>query len=79
MKITQDICDKCVDVLTEEGYNASVVECAPKQYAVYIDSVWDAELQNTTSFRLHDEEIMYHASHWVGYVNLGNGNEQQVG
>ena len=39
MKITQDLCDKCVDVLTEEGYNASVVECEPKQYAVYIDSV----------------------------------------
>ena len=64
MKITKDICDKCVDVLTEEGFNASVLECAPKQYAVYIDSVWDAELQNTRSFRLHDEDIVYHASHW---------------
>ena len=65
MKITQDICDKCVAVLTEEGFNASIVECAPKDYAVYIDSVWDEELQNTRSFRLHDEDIVYHASHWM--------------
>ena len=64
MKITQDLCDKCVDVLTEEGYNVSVVEYEPKQYAVYIDSVWDSALQNATSFRLHDEDIMYHASHF---------------
>ena len=64
MKITQDLCDKCVSVLTDDGYNASVVECEPKQYAVYIDSVWDAELQNTVSFRLHDEDIIYHASHF---------------
>jgi hypothetical protein len=64
MKITQELCDKCVDVLTEEGYNASVLECAPNQFAVYIDSVWDSALQNATSFRLHDEDITYHASHW---------------
>jgi hypothetical protein len=64
MKITQDICDKCVDVLTDDGYDASVVEYEPKQYAVYIDNVWNEALQNTRSFRLHDEEIVYHASHF---------------
>jgi hypothetical protein len=64
MKITQDLCDKCVDVLTDSGYNASVLECEPKKYAVYIDSVWDSALQNATSFRLHDEDIIYHASHF---------------
>ena len=62
--MTKETCEKCVDVLTEEGFNASVLECSPNQYAVYIDSVWDAELQNTRSFRLHDEDIVYHASHF---------------
>ena len=62
--MTKETCEKCVKVLTDDGYNASVVECSPNQYAVYIDSVWDAELQNTRSFRLHDEDIVYHASHF---------------
>ena len=65
MKVTQEICDKCVDVLTEEGFNASVLECAPNQHAVYIDSVWDESLQHTKSFRIHDEDIIFHASHWA--------------
>ena len=68
MKITKDICEKCVDVLTEEGFSASVWQDGPKDYGVYLDSVWDSALQNATSFRLHDDDIMYHASHWVADI-----------
>ena len=65
----QEICQKCVDVLTEEGYSASVLQYHPNHYTVYLESVWDEELQSTKAFRIHDEEIGFHASHWVDEEN----------
>jgi len=65
MKITQEQCERAVKSLESEGFNASHVQGAPDDHGVWIDSVWDAELQNATSFRIHPEEIIYWESHLV--------------
>ena len=55
--MTQDKCESAVKALQEQGFNASYVQGAPDDHGVWIDSVWDNDLQNATSFRIHDEEI----------------------
>ena len=55
--MTQDKCERAVKALQEQGWNASYVQGAPDDHGVWIDSVWDNDLQNATSFRLHSEEI----------------------
>ena len=55
--MTQDKCEHAVKVLQAQGFNASYVQGAPDDHGVWIDSVWDNDLQNSTSFRIHDEEI----------------------
>lgn len=55
--MTQDKCESAVKALQEQGFNASYVQGAPDDHGVWIDSVWDNDLQNSTSFRIHDEEI----------------------
>jgi len=55
--MTQEQCERAVKALQEQGWNASYVQGAPDDHGVWIDSVWDNDLQNATSFRIHDEEI----------------------
>jgi hypothetical protein len=57
MNMTQEKCERAVKALQEQGWNASYVQGAPDDHGVWIDSVWDNDLQNATSFRIHDEEI----------------------
>ena len=57
MNMTKEQCESAVKALQEQGWNASHVQGAPNDHGVWIDSVWDNDLQNATSFRIHDEEI----------------------
>ena len=63
MKVTQEQCERAVKALEEQGFNASHVQGAPDDHGVWVDSVWDNDLQNATSFRIHAEEIIYWESH----------------
>ena len=38
---------------------ASTGKYTPDDHGVWLDGVWDNDLQNATSFRIHDEEIEY--------------------
>ena len=55
--MTQEQCESAVKALQEEGFNASYVQGAPDDHGVWLDSVWDVELGDARSFRIHDEEI----------------------
>ena len=57
MKVTQEQCERAVEAIKESGFNASYIQSEPGDHGVWIDSVWDNDLQNATSFRIHDEEI----------------------
>ena len=57
--MTQDKCERAVKALQEQGFQASHVMGAPDDHGVWLDGVWDNDLQNATSFRIHDEEIEY--------------------
>ena len=59
--MTQEQCERAVKALQEQRWNASYVQGAPDDHGVWIDSVWDNDLQNATSFRIHDEEIEWWA------------------
>ena len=59
MKVTQKQCEHAVKVLQAQGIPASYAQGAPDDHGVWLDSVWDNDLQNATSFRIHDEEIEY--------------------
>lgn len=55
--MTQEQCERAVKALKEQGWNACYIQGAPDDHGVWIDSVWDNDLQNATSLRIHDEEI----------------------
>lgn len=55
--MTQDKCERAVKALLREGLSASHVMGAPDDHGVWLDSVWNDELQEAFSFRIHDEEI----------------------
>ncbi len=57
--MTKEQCEHAVKVLQNQGIPASYVQGAPDDHGVWLDSVWDADLQNATEFRIHDEEIEY--------------------
>ncbi len=59
MKVTQEQCERAVKALEERGFNASHVQGAPNDHGVWLDSVWDVELGDVRSFRIHDEEIIF--------------------
>ena len=46
MNMTQEQCERAVKALQEEGWNASYVQGAPDDHGVWLDGVWDDELQN---------------------------------
>jgi len=55
--MTQEQCERAVKALQECGLTASHVQGAPDDHGVWLDSVWNEQLQETFSFRLHDEEV----------------------
>tara|TARA_R100000353_G_C6398743_1_gene166980 strand:+ start:401 stop:598 length:198 start_codon:yes stop_codon:yes gene_type:complete len=57
--MTQEQCERAVKALQAQGFEASYVQGAPDDHGVWLDSVWNAELQRADSFRLHEEEIEY--------------------
>jgi hypothetical protein len=59
MRPTQEQCERAVDALRRQGFAASHVQGAPGDHGVWLDSVWNDELQESHSFRIHDEEIDY--------------------
>mgnify|MGYP003676303721 FL=1 len=61
--MTKEQCKRAVKALQEEGFQASHVQGAPDDHGVWLDSVWNADLQRATSFRIHDEEIHFWESH----------------
>lgn len=60
--MTQDKCERAVEILREQGFEASYVQGAPDDHGVWLDSVWNSDLQESFSFRLHDEEIQYYSN-----------------
>lgn len=61
--MTQEQCERAVKALQEERFEASHVMGAPNDHGVWLESVWNADLQRATSFRIHDEEIEFWESH----------------
>ena len=59
--ITQEQCERAVEALQESGFQASHVMYAPDDHGVYLDGVWDDDLRESNSFRIHDEEIRWWA------------------
>jgi len=66
MKVTQEQCDRAIKALQDKGFSASYVQGAPDDHGVWLDSVWNDDLQEAFSFRIHDEEINY----WKSYTPL---------
>tara|TARA_R100001163_G_C4884923_1_gene80563 strand:- start:76 stop:288 length:213 start_codon:yes stop_codon:yes gene_type:complete len=59
--MTQEQCESAVKALQESGFQASHVMGAPDDHGVWLDSVWNDSLQDSFSFRIHDEEIEWWA------------------
>ena len=59
--MTQEKCEHAVKVLQAQGINASHIQGAPDDHGVWIDSVWNDDLQEAHSFRIHDEEVEWWA------------------
>ena len=55
--MTQEQCERAVKALRESGFNASHVQGAPDDHGVWLDGVWNDAMQESHSFRIHDEEI----------------------
>jgi len=54
--------EKCLSAvfnLEAKGFRASHIQGAPDDHGVWLDGVWNDELQDSYSFRLHDEEIEF--------------------
>ena len=59
--MTQDKCKRAVKALQEQGFQASHVMGAPDDHGVWLDSVWNEDLGEAFSFRIHNEEIIFWA------------------
>ena len=55
--MTQEKCERAVKALQVQGFSASYVQGAPDDHGVWLDGVWNDDLQETYSFRVHEEEI----------------------
>ena len=55
--MTQEQCESAVKALQESGFSASHVQGAPDDHGVWLDNVWNDDLGEAHSFRIHDEEI----------------------
>ncbi len=59
MSVTKEQCERAVDALRKQGFEASHVQGAPNDHGVWLDGVWNDKLEEAQSFRIHDEEIEY--------------------
>ena len=57
--MTKEQCERAVKELQNKGFSASYVMGAPDDHGVWLDSVWNDELGDAYSFRIHDEEILF--------------------
>jgi len=57
--VTQEQCEHAVKVLQDRGFSASYAQGEPDDHGVWLDSVWNSDLEEAFSFRIHDEEIEY--------------------
>jgi len=57
--MTQEQCEHAVKALQAQGFSASHVQGAPDDHGVWLDKVWNDELQEAFSFRIHNEEIEF--------------------
>jgi len=57
--MTQEQCERAVKALQESGFSTSHVMGAPDDHGVWLDNVWNDNLQEAFSFRIHDEEIVW--------------------
>ena len=57
--MTQEQCEHAVKVLQDRGFSASYVQGAPDDHGVWLESVWNQDLEDAFEFRIHDEEIEY--------------------
>ena len=57
--MTQEQCERAVKELQNKGFSATHVMGAPDDHGVWLDSVWNDELGDAYSFRIHDEEILF--------------------
>ena len=64
--MTQEKCERAVKALQEQGLQASHVMGARDDHGVWLDNVWNDDLQHALSFRIHDEEIEY----WQSYAPI---------
>ena len=55
--MTKKQCERAVKALQDKGFSASYVQGAPDDHGVWLDGVWNDELGDACSFRIHDEEI----------------------
>jgi hypothetical protein len=62
--MTKKQCENAVKALQEQGFEASYVQGAPDDHGVWLDGVWNSDLEDTHSFRIHDEEV-----EWWGVTN----------
>jgi hypothetical protein len=62
--MTKKQCENAVKALQEQGFEASYVQGAPDDHGVWLDGVWNSNLEDTHSFRIHDEEV-----EWWGVTN----------
>ena len=60
--MTQDKCERAVEALQNKGFMASHIQGAPDDHGVWLDNVWNSDLQEAFSFRIHEEEIEYFQS-----------------
>ena len=59
MKMTQEQCESAAKALRESGFSAYHVQGAPDDHGVWLESVWNDAMQESYSFRIHDEEIVW--------------------
>ena len=62
--MTQEQCERAVKALQSEGFDASHVMGAPNDHGVWLDNVWNDDIQHAHSFRIHDEEVTWWAFYY---------------
>jgi hypothetical protein len=62
--MTQEQCESAVKALQAQGFTASHVMGAPDDHGVWLDSVWNDNLGDAYSFRIHDDEIDFWTESW---------------
>ena len=67
-----NIYEKAVAGLALAGHDASVIQQSAEDIGVWLDNVWNDDLQHAFSFRIHDEEITW----WAFYYDEQQNEKQ---